>query len=70
MSYLQDDKEIHRSRYSFKMHTSYIAEVKRGLSMNDIPNVVEKLKQPRKRPTPEKIEAVKDALKHHNHNFL
>lgn len=52
------------------MHTSYIAEVKRGLSMNDIPNVVEKLKQPRKRPTPEKIEAVKDALKHHNHNFL
>ena len=46
--------------------TAYIAEVKRdlGLPMYDAPNAVEKLKQPRKHPTPEKVEAIKDALKH------
>ena len=49
-----------------KVHTAYIAEVKRdlGLPMYDAPNAVEKLKQPRKHPTPEKVEAIKDALKH------
>lgn len=26
--------------------------------------ILEKLKQPRKHPTPEKVEAIKDALKH------
>ena len=44
----------------------YIAEVKRnlGLPMYDAPNAVEELKQPRKHPTAEKVEAIKDALKH------
>ena len=48
------------------MHTAYIAEVKRdlGLPMYDAPNAVEELKQERKHPTPEKVEAIKDALKH------
>lgn len=32
--------------------------------MYDAPNAVEELKQPRKLPTPEKVEAIKDALKH------
>jgi hypothetical protein len=32
--------------------------------MYDAPNAVEELKQPRKHPTPEKAEAIKDALKH------
>ena len=54
------------AKYGFKVHTAYIAEVKRdlGLPMYDAPNAVEKLKQPRKHPTPEKVEAIKDALKH------
>ena len=49
-----------------KVHTAYIAEVKRdlGLPMYDAPNAVEELKQPRKHPTAEKVEAIKDALKH------
>lgn len=53
-------------KYGFKVHTSYIAEVKRllGLPMYDAPNGVNKLKNPRKHPTPEKVEAIKDALKH------
>ena len=43
-----------------------IAEVKRdlGLPMYDAPNAVEELKQPRKHPTAEKVEAIKDALKY------
>ena len=51
-------------KYGFKVHTAYIAEVKRslGLPMYDAPNAVEKLKQARKHPTPEKVEAIKDAL--------
>ena len=32
--------------------------------MYDAPNAVEELKQPRKHPTAEKVEAIKDALKH------
>ncbi len=58
-------KEYIAAKYSFKVHTAYIAEVKRdlGLSMYDAPNAVEELKQPRKHPTPEKVEAIKDALK-------
>jgi len=36
--------------------------------MYDAPNVVEELKQPRKHPTPEKVEAIKGALKHFNIN--
>ena len=52
--------------YGFKVHTAYIAEVKRslGLPMYDAPNAVEELKHPRKHPTAEKVEAIKDALKH------
>lgn len=59
-------KEYIVEKYSFKIHTAYIAEVKRslGLPMHDNPNAVETLKNPRKHPTPEKIEAIKDALKH------
>ena len=59
-------KEYIEAKYGFKVHTTYIAEVKRdlGLPMYDAPNAVEELKQPRKHPTPEKVEAIKDALKH------
>ena len=59
-------KEYIEAKYGFKVHTAYIAEVKRnlGLPMYDAPNVVEELKQPRKHPTAEKVEAIKDALKH------
>ena len=59
-------KEYIAAKYGFKVHTAYIAEVKRdlGLPMYDAPNAVEELKQPRKHPTPEKVEAIKDALKH------
>ena len=32
--------------------------------MYDAPNAVEELKQPRKHPTPEKVEAIKDALRY------
>ena len=32
--------------------------------MYDYPHAVEELKQPRKHPTPERVEAIKDALKH------
>ena len=59
-------KEYIEAKYGFKVHTAYIAEVKRelGLPMYDAPNAVEELKQPRKHPTVEKAEAIKDALKH------
>ena len=59
-------KEYIEAKYGFKVHTAYIAEVKRdlGLPMYDAPNAVEELKQPRKHPTAEKVEAIKDAWKH------
>ena len=59
-------KEYIEAKYGFKVHTAYIVEVKRdlGLPMYDDPNAVEELKQPRKHPTSEKVEAIKDALKH------
>ena len=59
-------KEYIEAKYSFKVHTAYIAEVKRdlGLPMYDAPNAVEELKQPRKHPTAEKVEAIKDALRY------
>ena len=49
-------KEYIEAKYGFKVHTAYIAEVKRdlGLPMYDAPNAVEELKQPRKHPTAEK----------------
>ena len=59
-------KEYIEAKYGFKVHTAYIAEVKRdlGLPMYDAPNAAEELKQPRKHPTPEKVEAIKDALRY------
>ncbi len=59
-------KEYIEAKYGFKVHTAYIAEVKRdlGLPMYDAPNAVEELKQPRKHPTAEKVEAIRDALKY------
>lgn len=46
-------KEYIEAKYGFKVHTAYVAEVKRelGLPMYDAPNTVEELKQPRKHPT-------------------
>jgi hypothetical protein len=57
-------KEYIEAKYGFKVHTAYIAEVKRklGLPMYDASNAVEELKQPRKHPTVEKVEAIRDAL--------
>ena len=59
-------QEYIEKKYGFKVHTAYIAEVKRGvwLPMYDVSNAIEELKQPRKHPTTEKVEAIKDALKH------
>ena len=59
-------KEYIEAKYGFKVHTAYIAEVKRdlGLPMYDTPNAVEELKHPRKHPTAEKVEAIKDALQY------
>ena len=59
-------QEYIEEKYGFKVHTAYIADVKRnlGLPMYDAPNMVEELKQPRRHPTAEKVEAIKDALKH------
>lgn len=59
-------QEYVERKYGFKVHTAYIAEVKRslGLTMYDAPNVTEELKQPRKHPPKEKVEAVMEALKY------
>ena len=59
-------KEYIEAKYGFKVHTAYIAEVKEiwACRCTDAPNAVEELKQPRKHPTAEKVEAIKDALKH------
>lgn len=59
-------QEYVEKKYGFKVHTAYIVEVKRslGLTMYDAPNVVEELKQPRKRPPKEKVEAITEALKY------
>lgn len=58
--------EYIENKYGLKVHSAYIAEVKRalGLPMYDAPNAVEELKQPRKHPTPEKVDAIKDAFKY------
>ncbi len=59
-------QEYVEKKYGFRVHTAYIAEVKRllGLTMYDAPNEVEELKQPRKHPPKEKVETIKDALKY------
>lgn len=56
-------EELNRSSL-FKVHSAYIAEIKRicGLDMHKAPNAVEKQKH---EPCPcpeEKVEAIKDAL--------
>ena len=55
-----------KKTYGFKVHTAYIAEVKRDLSlpMYDTPNAVEELKRPRAHPTPQMVEAINETLKH------
>ena len=52
--------------YGFKVHTAYIAEVKRdlGLPMYDAPNAVEELKRPRAHPTTKMVASIKETLKH------
>jgi len=59
-------QEYVEKKYGFRIHTAYIAEVKRslGLTMYNAPNAVEELRQPRKHPPKEKVEAIKDAFKH------
>ena len=61
-------QEYVEMKYGFKVHTAYIAEVKRelGLPMYDAPNAAEGLKQTRKHPTQEKVSAIKDALNYYN----
>ena len=61
-------QEYVEMKYGFKVHTAYIAEVKRelGLPMYDAPNAAEGLKQTRKHPTQEKVNAIKDALNYYN----
>ncbi|MGN0803750.1 MAG: hypothetical protein ACI4MS_00005 [Candidatus Coproplasma sp.] len=60
----KDIQNYIEENYGFKVHTAYIAEVKRdlGLPMYDAPNAVEELKHPH--PTPKMVEAIKQALKH------
>lgn len=57
-------QEYVEKKYGFRVHTAYIAEVKRslGLVMYDEPIAVEKLRQPRKYPPKEIVEAIKNAL--------
>ena len=59
-------QEYVERNYGFKVHTAYIAQVKRslGLTMYDAPNAVEELKQPRKHSPKEKVEAIKATLKY------
>ena len=59
-------QEYVEKKYGFKVHTAYIAEVKKalGLTMYDAPNATEELKQPRKHPPREKVEAIMEALKY------
>lgn len=59
-------QEYIEQTYGFKVHTPYIAEVKRslGLPMYDAPNAVEELKRPKAHPTPKMVEAIKETLKH------
>lgn len=59
-------QEYIKQTYGFKVHTAYIAEVKRDLSlpMYDAPNAVEELKRPRSHPTPRMAKAIKETLKH------
>lgn len=59
-------QEYVQDKYGFKVHTAYIAEVKRmvGLDMHKAPNAVEQRKHEYHPCPPEKVEAIKDALRH------
>ena len=59
-------QEYVQEKYGFKVHTAYIAEVKRmvGLDMHKAPNAVEQRKHEYHPCPPEKVEAIKDALRH------
>lgn len=57
-------------KYGFKVHTDYIEEVKRslGLTMQDVSNAIEELKQQRKLLSKEKVEAITEELKYYEIN--
>ena len=59
-------QEYIKENYGFKVHTAYIAEVKRelGLPMYDAPNAVEELKKPRQHPTERMGKAIKETLEY------
>lgn len=59
-------QEYVQEKYGFKVHKAYIAEVKRmvGLDMHKAPNAVEQRKHEYHPCPPEKVEAIKDALRH------
>jgi len=59
-------QEYVQEKYGFKVHTAYIVEVKRmvGLDMHKAPNAVEQKKREYHPCPPEKVEAIKDALRH------
>lgn len=59
-------QEYVQEKYGFKVHTAYIVEVKRmvGLDMHKAPNAVEQKKHEYHPCSPEKVEAIKDALRH------
>ena len=59
-------QEYVQEKYGFKVHTAYIAEVKRmvGLDMHKAPNAVDQRKHEYHPCPPEKVEAIKDALRH------
>ena len=59
-------QEYVQEKYGFKVHTAYIAEVERmvGLDMHKAPNAVEQRKHEYHPCPPEKVEAIKDALRH------
>ena len=54
------------AKYGFYVHIAYVVEVKMdlGLPMYDAPNVVEELKQSKKHPTAEKVDAIKKVLRY------
>jgi len=59
-------QEYVQEKYGFKVHAAYIAEVKRmvGLDMHKAPNAVEQRKHEYHPCPPEKVEAIKNALRH------
>ena len=59
-------QEYVQEKYGFKVHTEYIAVVERmvGLDMHKAPNAVEQRKHEYHPCPPEKVEAIKNALRH------